>query len=223
MIVMGEQSMRHRIMVILAFLAVAGTAFASGVSEEDRAAILGLDSLSVRAEFLDVEIQADDTPGISMRADLPADSLFGSRGYRVLHERSGSRLNVWVEKDTPFFSRGRGKLIFYVPRDTRIRLETVSGNITLDAVEGRIAARTVSGAINGWDVDLTGDSSFSTISGNVELRLDTAIDDLHFDLSTLSGRIVVGNIRAERGLRMGFGGTSIRGHSISGSLIFRER
>ena len=210
-------------MVILALVAVAGAAFASGASEEGRFASPGIDSISVKAEFLDVEIQADDGLGVSMRADLPTDSLFESRGYRVLHEMSGSRLNVWVEKDTPFSSRGRGKLFFRVPRDTRIRVETVSGNLSLDAVEGMILARTVSGAITGWDVALTGDSSFSTISGNVALRLDTAIEDLCFDLSTLSGRIVVGKIRAERGLRMGFGGPSIRGHSISGSLIFREQ
>lgn len=215
--------MRQRIIVILALLAVAGAAFASGASEEERFASLGIDSISVKTEFLDVEIQGDDRLGVSMRADLPSDSLFDSRGYRVLHEMTGSRLNVWVEKDFPFFSRGRGRLFFHVPRDTRIRVETVSGNVSLDAVEGRILARTVSGAITGWDIALTGDSSFSTISGNVELSLDTAIDDLCFDLSTLSGRIVVGNIRAERGLRMGFGGTSVRGHSVSGSLIFRER
>ena len=140
-----------------------------------------------------------------------------------MHEMSGSRLNVWLEKDTPFFSRGRGKLIFRVPRDTRIRVETISGNISLDAVECSIIARTISGAITGWDVGLTGDSSFSTISGNVELRLDTEIADLCFDLSTLSGRIVAGNIRAQKGLRMGFGRTTVRGHSVSGSLIFRER
>jgi hypothetical protein len=163
--------MRHRIIVILALLAVAGAAFASGASEEDRFASLGIDSISVKTEFLDVEIQADDRLGVSMRENLPADSLFGSRGYRVLHEMTGSRLNVWVEKDTPFFSRGRGKLFFRVPRDARIRVETVSGNISLDAVEGRILARTVSGAIKGRDIAFTGDSSFSTISGNVELRL----------------------------------------------------
>jgi hypothetical protein len=213
--------MRHRTIVLLALLAVAGAAFASGASEEDRFTSLGIDSISMKTEFLDVEIQADDRLGVSMRADLPTDSLFDSRGYRVLHEMTGSQLDVWVEKDTPFFSRGRGKLFFRVPRDTRIRVETVSGNISFDSVEGRILARTVSGAITGWDVALTGDSSFSTISGNVELRLDAAIDDLRFDLSTLFGRIVVGNIRAERGLRMGNGPVLIRGHTVSGSQSYR--
>jgi hypothetical protein len=55
------------------------------------------------------------------------------------------------------------------------------------------------------------------------IQMGGTFDDLRFDLSTLSGRIVVGNIRAEKGLRMGFGRTSVRGHSVSGSLILREQ
>ena len=220
---MGGENMRHRIIVFLVMFAIAGAAFASGAGEEDRFASLGADSISVKTEFLDVEVLADDRLGVTLDADLPADSLFAARGYRIMHEMRGSRLDVWVQKDTPFFSRGRGKLLFRVPRDARIRVETVSGNISLDAVEGRIRARTISGAIKGRDIALTGDSSFQTISGNVELRLESAIEDFRFDLSTHSGRIVVGNIRAEKGLRMGFGRTTVRGRSVSGSLIFREQ
>jgi hypothetical protein len=53
------------------------------------------------------------------------------------------------------------------------------------------------------------------------VRFDTPLEDLRFDLSTLSGRIVVGAIRAEKGLRMGNGRVLVRGHTVSGSQSYR--
>jgi hypothetical protein len=49
---------------------------------------------------------------------------------------------------------------------------------------------------------------------------DSALEDFRFDLHSVSGSITVGAIRAERGLRMGFGRTLVRGHTVSGSLSF---
>lgn len=98
---------------------------------------------------------------------------------------------------------------------------SVSGRIALDADEGRVTVKTVSGAIEGRGLAIEEDSSFSTISGNVDIRLDTPLDKLRFDLRSLSGRIVVGTVRAERGLRMGSAGALLHGQSVSGALIFR--
>jgi DUF4097 and DUF4098 domain-containing protein YvlB len=108
-------------------------------------------------------------------------------------------------------------------RDSRGTLSaaSVSGRVLLDADEGRVTAKTISGAIQGRALTLEEDSSFSTISGDVDIRLEAPLDTLRFDLRSLSGRIVVGNVRAERGLRMGTAGTLVRGHSVSGALIFR--
>jgi hypothetical protein len=232
--------MKQALIGLIVLLAVAGAGFASGVSEEDVFTSIGVDSVSVRAEFLDVEVKSDEGFGVAMTADLPSDNLFESRGYRVLHEVVGSRLTVWVEKDSPFTSvRRGGKLSFQVPHFVSVKVETVSGRIRLrdvrgvleassvsgailvDSAEGRVAAKTVSGAIEGRNLSLTEDSTFSSVSGNIDIELESALDDLRFDLSSLSGRIVVGNIKATRGLRMGDGGTLVRARSVSGSLSFR--
>jgi hypothetical protein len=251
--------MKHAFLVVMVLLAASCAAFASGESEEGVFSSTGIDSVSVRAEFLDVEVTAEDGWTVSMDSALPPESIFESRGYRLVHEVVGSRLNVWIEKDSPFSAVTRGgKLTFRVPHFVSVRVESVSGRITakglesrsfgaktisgrilleeirgvleassvsgrivVDSAEGRIAAKTVSGAIEGRDLSLTEDSSFSTVSGNIDIGLESGTDDLRFDLSSLSGRIIVGNIKAIRGLRMGTGGVLVRARSVSGSLSFQ--
>jgi hypothetical protein len=250
--------MRHLAAAIFAALTLSCAAFGSGASEDDSFSCPGIDAVFVNAEFLNVEVSGDEGFAVSMSSDLHSDSLFGDRGYRLLHEVEGSRLKVWLEKDWAFDRSGEGTLLLQCPRDTRLKIETVSGRITvermesgsctlrtvsggismrdsrgtfsassvtgriaLEADEGRMTAKTVSGAIEGRGLAIEEDSSFSTISGNINIRLDTPLDTLRFDLRSLSGRIVVGTVRAEKGLRMGADGALVRGQSVSGALIFR--
>lgn len=243
---------------ILAMCVLSCAAFASGASEDESFSCPGIETVSVNAEFLDVEINGDDGSAVSMSSDLPSDSPFEGRGFKLLHEVDGSRLKVWLEKDWPLDWPAGGTLSFQCPPGAELKIETVSGRIrvermrsrncalrtvsgqisvreshgalrassvsgkvALDSDEGRVTVMTVSGAIEGRGLDLEEDSSFSTISGNVDIGLEAPLDSLRFDLRSLSGRIVVGNIRAERGLRMGTSGALVRGHSVSGALIFR--
>ncbi len=250
--------MRHLAAALLAALTISCAAFGSGASEDDSFSYPGIDTVSVNAEFLNVEVSGDEGSDVSVSSDLPSDSLLESRGYKLLHEVEGSRLKVWLEKDWPFARSTEGTLLVQCPRDIRLKMETVSGRITvermesgncalrtvsggirlrdirgalsaasvsgrisLDAAEGRVTVKTVSGAIQGHALLIEEDSSFSTISGNIDIRLDTPLERLRFDLRSLSGRIVVGTVRAERGLRMGMTGALVRGQSVSGALIFK--
>jgi hypothetical protein len=256
-----EKDMRTRTtaIILLVLLAAAGTVFASGENEEKSFSSPGIESVYVKAEFLDVQVEAGERFSVSMNAQLPGDSLFGSRNYMVEHQTAGTRLNVWIERESPFVHGARGgKLVFKVPSDVRLRIETASGgiavngmnsstcslssisgrisvreargecdasstsgSISLDSAEGQITAKTVTGAISGRDISFTEDASFTTVSGNIDMRMTTSVEDLQFDLTSLSGRIIVGNIRANRGLRMGSYGVLIRGKSVSGALMFR--
>lgn len=103
----------------------------------------------------------------------------------------------------------------------RFSASSVSGSIDLDSTEGSVEARTVSGSITGRNVRLTDDSEFSSISGGIDIELDSALEDFSFALRSLSGSITVGALRAMRGLRMGFGRTLVRGSTVSGSMAFR--
>jgi hypothetical protein len=250
--------MRHLAAAMLAMCILCRAAFASGASEDESFSCSGVETISVNAGFLDVEISGDDGSVVSMSSDLPPNSPFGGRGCKLLHEVDGARLKVWLEKDWPLDWPAGGSLTLRCPRSAELKVETVSGRITvermrgrncvlrtvsgqisvqesrgtlsaasvsgkivLEADQGKVNVRTVSGAIEGRKLDVEGDSAFSTISGNVDIRLDAPLDSLRFDLRSLSGRIVVGNIRAERGLKMGTDGVLVRGHSVSGALIFR--
>ncbi len=238
-------------------LAVA-SAFAEGTTEGDSFTLTGIDSISVRAGRLDVQVTGTDGYSVDATADLPQGFLWSSPGYRIVHERRGSRLSVWVQSDSPFGITGGGKLHFRVPRDiavlvqtvsgsvlvegmenesctlsavsgsvtvrdtrARLSLDNVSGSVVLESTEGSVRVKTISGSIEGKRLALTDNSSFSSVSGSVNVRLDSPLDDFRFDLSTVSGRVVVGSIRAEKGLHMGEGDVLIQGHTVSGALIFR--
>ena len=250
--------MRLLAAAILATASLSCAAFSSGAQEDDSFSCPDIQAVSVNAGFLDVEISGHDGVAVSVSSDLPSESFFAFRGYRLLHKVDGSRLKVWLDRDWPLDWPAGGTLFLQCPRGAGLKIETrsgrikvehmesdtcslrtvsgqisvrdsrgmlsaasVSGKVVLDAHQGKVIIKTVSGAIVGHGLDVEEDSSFSTISGDVDIRLDAPLDTLRFDLRSLSGRIVVGNVRAERGLKMGTDGALVRGHSVSGALIFR--
>jgi Putative adhesin len=244
--------------VFAAILLVTCGAFAEGANEGDSFTLRGIDSISIRAGTLDVQVLGTDADDVTLTADLPSGFLFSGPGYRVVHERRGARLSIWVQSDSPFGITGGGKLRVRVPRNdvvlvqtlsgsilvdgldnesctlsavsggltvrdthSRLSLDNVSGSIILDSTDGSLRVKTVSGSIEGKRLAVTGNSSFNSVSGSVTVRLDESLDDFRFDLATVSGRVSVGTIRAERGLRMGDGDILIQGHTVSGALLFR--
>lgn len=225
-------------MVFLVAL-LAGPAFCSGAPDNQFYGFTGIDTVSVNGQFLDVDVTGADINRVDLTVVDSAGSLFGSNSYRVKHRETGNRLEIWVESDWPFFSAGRGTIRLVVPRRAALSAETVSGRIIfrdladechartvsgaieLRGVRGSVQAKTVSGAIRGSDIELTDDSAFTTVSGGVDVVSGSPLDSLRFDLSTVSGRLIVGTIGAYRGLRMGFDGPLVRGSTVSGSISFR--
>lgn len=204
--------------MILAF-AAAALGCASGAREPDFTAG-GVTAVDVRGGALDVTVVGADTDAVSVTTGLPTDSVFDQHDYSVVHEVKGGTLRLWIEKERLFASADKGRITVIVPRGTEVRVETSSGRVTLEGVEGDVDVRSVSGRIRGERVRLTGDSTFSTVSGDINVGLDTPLDDLRFDLRTISGIVRVGNLRTHRGLHMGFGDVVVTGSSISGSIRF---
>lgn len=98
---------------------------------------------------------------------------------------------------------------------------TVSGSLTVNDFEGRMSAHTVSGAIDCQGIRLDSDSSLGTTSGAISVLFTGGIDGYSFDLSSVSGALVVGNIRAGKGLKMGTGPVHVRGETVSGAQVYR--
>ena len=111
----------------------------------------------------------------------------------------------------------------------RLRAESVSGNIDVLDVSGLVSAGSVSGNVN---VDITrlqgnGDMKFSSVSGNVSVKAPASLD-ANIGMSSLSGSLKTdfpvdvqerpyGPGRSARG-RLGSGTRSLRITSVSGQV-----
>jgi hypothetical protein len=225
--------MKVKAMIAAALVLAAAHASASGREEDGPVDLLGITDIVVRSGPFDVRVTAGDDGELCIDSD-EAPSV------RFVHRREGSRLSVWIESDGPFQSALNGPLRIHSAFDTDLVVQASSGTVSVDGVgDGKCSIRTlsgrisvshmrgslafdsVSGSISGRGLTLTGDSIFSSVSGNIEVVLDTPLEELSFDLKSISGRITVGSIRTERGLRMGFGETRVRGNTISGNLSFK--
>jgi hypothetical protein len=225
--------MKCRAMIAAALVLAAVNACASGREEDGPAELFGITDIVVKSGPFDVRVTGGEDGDLCIDSDeaLPV---------RVLHRQEGSRLDVWIQGDGTFQHAPSGPL--RVPAafdvdlvvqassgtvfvdgvgDGKCSIRTISGAITVSHVRGSLVFDSVSGSISGRGLTLTGDSSFSSVSGNIDVALATPLEELSFDLKSISGRITVGSIRTERGLRMGFGETRVRGNTISGNLSFK--
>src|SRR5208283_3483123 len=163
--------MRHAAAAILGMCVLSCAAFGSGASEDESFSCPGIETVSVNAEFLDVEISGDNGSAVSLSSDLPSDSPFGGRGYKLLHEVDGARLRVWLEKDWPLDWPAGGTLLLQCPRSAVLKIETVSGRIKVERMGSRnCELRTVSGQISVQET--RGALSAASVSGKVFLDAD---------------------------------------------------
>jgi hypothetical protein len=105
-----------------------------------------------------------------------------------------------------------------------VEATTTSGEIDMQNAKGLMSLRSTSGNIEGKDVTLTGDATFKSTSGTIEIRLKNNMKDLTFDLEATSGNLRAGEIRADRRLfvKNGEGNIKIRGVSSSGNQSYSE-
>lgn len=100
-------------------------------------------------------------------------------------------------------------------------IETGSGDIDLEECVGRFAIETASGAIVGRELELRGDSRFDTASGDIELTLRNDLTDFRYRLTTASGDVRWGDVRARGELTGGNGRYSLLLETASGSIDVR--
>jgi hypothetical protein len=103
----------------------------------------------------------------------------------------------------------------------RVLVDSVSGSVDIDSADGPLDARTVSGRIEGRRLLLSDYCELSSVSGSIDIGVLSGLENIGFDLRSVSGSIRVGTIRTEHGLRMGFGRTLVRARTISGSVSFQ--
>ena len=165
--------------------------------------------------------------------DVSIEAVKRTRGDRselgrvdiIIDERAGS---VDVRTNYQSFLRGGRVSVDYtvaVPEGAVVELKSVSGNVKVTGVKGRVRAQSVSGNVTtsnttrveqaktvSGDVDLAGISwdgelSASSISGRVRAN---GVKVRSLELRTVSGELVLGDISCER----------LNAHSISGGIEY---
>jgi hypothetical protein len=111
----------------------------------------------------------------------------------------------------------------------RLRAESVSGDVDVAGVTGLVSASSVSGDVNAAIVEVegAGDMKFSSVSGNVTVRAPSSLD-ADIEMSSVSGSLKTdfaievhepryGPGRSARG-RLGSGAHSLRISTVSGRV-----
>ena len=136
-----------------------------------------------------------------------------------VNARSGAVTVEGMDGGTCHVRTVSGRIVLRRDR-CRVTADSVSGDIEIDSSRMSLQAHTVSGSIDARRLALSSDAEFSSISGSIDVGLDSDVESYTFDLRSLSGPISVAGIRTQRGLRMGFGPTRVHGHTVSGALSF---
>ena len=94
---------------------------------------------------------------------------------------------------------------------------STTGRIEVDGIQGTLMLRTSTGNQRGRGIALTGNSSFDSSTGSIEMDLRNDVESLEFDLRSTTGSLQVGRERSQRELYLGGTGFTIRGRSSTGS------
>lgn len=197
--------------------------------------------LKIKGDFCEVSVEVSDTESLSYSAIM--EQLKSGSGLRVRNQEKDGVLKVWVEKPLATIGNVAGKLRFTVPPNTRIKVESETGDIYIDGVAGeKVKVRTNSGDI--FLSKLNTEISAKSVSGDIEINGqigeakvksasgDVQIRKLKGDLKaiTTSGDINLNELKGRLRLEAGSGeikgsGILVTGHSnvetYSGNVKFR--
>jgi len=101
-----------------------------------------------------------------------------------------------------------------------INAVSTGGNIEVDGESGLLTLASESGALSGKGIWLQGDASFKTTTGPITMTFENGLDTFHFNLTSSSGALAVGNLTGKQSLSWGDGGVTITGTSTTGSQSY---
>ncbi len=105
------------------------------------------------------------------------------------HQEAGHRDRIWMRTIMPASGRAMVHYIIFVPRRILIeKIKTISGDVRIQDIEGRVIAETVSGDVG--ISDMSGDIDAKTTSGDI--RVQNMIGSIKMD--STSGDIRVENL-----------------------------
>jgi lia operon protein LiaG len=189
---------------------------ASGVIE-----IRLIDTDEIRLSSSSGKIYAQDLTagGVSVRSSSGAISIDGCRGTLQIESSSGRVTAREVTGDISTDTSSGAQA--YEAIEGNIDAQSSSGKISISDQTGTLKLRATSGVLEGNDIHLKGDSSFTTSSGKISFDFINDIDEFSFDLNSSSGMLSAGKSRAKGMLVFGSGKIQIIGKSTSGAQTYR--
>ena len=125
--------------------------------------------------------------------------------YRTIVEQTAGDLSIRHEQQCRNINSHQ-RVHLSLPRDINLRIESVSGDVHVGAIDGSAHLNSISGGV--WLAQTGGDTRINSVSGEVNLNVTRLGRGIRLD--SISGRIVLG---LADGLN-----TEVRAESISGHI-----
>lgn len=170
--------------------------------------LVGLGSSILAMDLIEKRFEVDGTPHFDLsNISGSIDVMQGDSGevvvsaknpnpkIEVIFTQDGN--HITVETKYPKHSRNiKGGVDFevWLPQDSNVKLNSVSGNMSLEGIEGRLSFNNVSGDI--LLRQIAGDIRLNNVSGNMKVR-DLGESDV--DANTVSGDIEFSNVSLKSG------------------------
>ncbi|WP_439556693.1 hypothetical protein [Dyadobacter sp.] len=158
-------------------------------------------------------IESSQTAGeVKLKTDFDENLLKQSRKSDCPDTKSG----YWTDKDGD--ARYLCKEIHYhvfLPRNARLKLETIDGNIDIQDASSQVLAKTISGYVDmSWPNSKGANVAMKTITGEVYSDLDIDFKTKR-DKNPIVGYLLEGTFKG--------GGPDVRLESISNNVYLRQR
>ncbi len=101
-----------------------------------------------------------------------------------------------------------------------INAQSTGGSIEVDGESGLLTLASQSGALSGKGIWLQGDAAFTTTTGPISMTFENGLDTFHFNLTSTTGALSVGNLTGKQSLSWGDGGVTITGTSTTGAQSY---
>jgi DUF4097 and DUF4098 domain-containing protein YvlB len=174
-------------------------------------------SYSAKIKFLDINTISAD---IKIIASVGDDIIVTANGQLKKENEGRSQLLDIISDENEVSVSELGvneaksiQIQVFIPKNykKRLKIKTVSGDITIGAIESETELYTVSGDIK---IESNSNSSLAigTVSGDVEVIFKKNTNDLRFELETVSGTIQ-NKVKSESN-----GNQLIKIHTISGDI-----
>ncbi len=163
---------------------------------------------SVQCSGMDVPLNVSTASGSIGVSDSNAGKLLSTASGSVMLENSSGDSVINSASGTIRLENVQGA----------IKAESLSGSVKVSDFEGRLYLNTASGSISGTSVNLTGESTFETISGSIKLDLENKASDFTTSAKSVSGSINLFTSSGNGTIQTGSGPWKLACKTVSGSI-----